>query len=70
MLVTVIVVARELPPQRNASNDKEKRHGAKILAALFRVRIRSSIVYGKQSNKEALRRVQGVKSVFMSFSAQ
>ena len=42
----VIMAARALTPQTNrqTSDDREKRHGAKILAALRRLRIRSAIV--------------------------
>ena len=46
LLAAVIMSARSLPPQTNrqASNGTERRHGAKILAALRRVTVRSSIV--------------------------
>ena len=43
LLAAVIMAARALPPQTNrqTSNDKEKRHGAKVLEALCCVTIRS-----------------------------
>ena len=46
LLAAVIMAATAPPPQMNGqtSNDKEKKHGAKILAALCRETIRSSIV--------------------------
>ena len=46
LLAAAIMAVRVLPSQTNrqTSNDKEKRHGAKILAALRRVSIRSFIV--------------------------
>ena len=39
LLLAVGVAARALPPQTNrqASGDKDKRHGAKVLGALRRV---------------------------------
>ena len=52
LLAAVIMAVRALPPQinRQASNDREKRHRAKILAALRRVTIRSSIVCFQPNN--------------------
>ena len=46
LLAAVTMAARALPlrTNRQASNDNEKRHGAKIHAALRRITIRSSIV--------------------------
>ena len=69
----IMAVRRALSPQTNrqTSNDKQNRHGAKILAALPRVRIRSSIVCFQGARLfafKAVRRVQGIGSVF-SFSA-
>ena len=70
LLAAVLMAARALPPLiEQTSNDKEKRHRAKILAALRRVRIRISAVYFNLLTLEALCRAQGVGSV-SSFSAQ
>ena len=56
------------PTNEQTWNDKEKRHGAKILAALRRVTIRSSVVCF-QHIIEVICRVQGVGSI-LPLSAQ
>ena len=44
LLAAVTMAARALPPQTNRQTSNEKRHGAKMLAALRRRTTRSSIV--------------------------
>ena len=69
LLAAVIMAARALPPQTNRRRmTKEKKHWAKILAALCRVRIRSSTVFFQPMNSSAQGAGCRVCFVFICFN--